>query len=160
MFSGISLFPRCRHCPMHNPHYRPPSMDHRPRPVRAGVAYFAIVFAAGFALGTMRVLFVAPHLGELPATLLELPIMLGISWLVCGSLLSRFEVPPRTRPRLTMGALAFGLLMLAELVLSLTLSGRSIDDYAEALTTPQGALGLAGQILFGLMPLIRNTRTT
>jgi hypothetical protein len=49
----------------------------------AVVAYFGIVYALGFALGTVRVLAVAPRIGELPAVLLEAPIMLAASWVTC-----------------------------------------------------------------------------
>ena len=55
----------------------------------AGLAYFAVVFAAGFVLGTLRVLVVAPHLGEIAAVVAELPIMLAVSWIICGWLLGR-----------------------------------------------------------------------
>jgi hypothetical protein len=127
---------------------------HRTRAVEAGVTYFAIVFAAGLALGTVRVLLLVPQLGELLAALLELPIMLGISWFVCAKLIARYQVPPRIPARLTMGAVAFGLLMLAELALSLTLFGRSMTDFVQALATSHGMTGLAGQVLFGLMPAI------
>jgi len=129
---------------------------HRTRAIRAGITYFAVVFAAGFVLGTARVLLLAPRLGELLATVLELPFMLGISWVACGKLIAHFQVPPSAEPRLTMGAIAFALLMLAELLLSLTLFNRSMNEYVAALGTPQGLLGLAGQVLFGLMPVIRN----
>ena len=53
-----------------------------------------------------------------------------------------------------MGFVAFGLLMLAELALSLTLFGRSLTDFVQALATPHGMTGLAGQVVFGLMPVI------
>jgi len=112
------------------------------------------VFAAGFALGTARVLLLVPRFGELPAALLELPMMLGISWFVCAKLVARYQVPPSISPRLTMGAVAFALLMVAELALSLTLFGRAMNDFAQALATPHGMIGLAGQVLFGLMPVI------
>jgi hypothetical protein len=128
----------------------------RTRAVRAGILYFALVFAAGFVLGTARVLLLAPRLGELLATVLELPFMLGISWFACGKLIARFQIPPRTEPRLTMGAVAFALLMLAEVLLSVTLFNRSMNEYIDALLTPQGLLGLGGQVLFGLIPLIRS----
>ncbi len=128
------------------------------RALKAGVAYFAIVFAAGFVLGTARVLLFVPLLGELPATLLELPLMLAISWLVCGRLVNRFQVPQRIPARALMGAVAFILLMIAELILSLTIFKRPVQDFTNELATPQGMLGLAGQIAFALMPLIRRAR--
>ena len=59
----------------------------------AGLAYFGIVFATGFALGTLRVLAVTPRLGENAAVLLELPIILTLSWVACRWLISRFDVP-------------------------------------------------------------------
>jgi hypothetical protein len=125
------------------------------RSALGGVAYFAIVFVAGFALGTVRVLVLEPRLGELAAGLTELPFILAIAWLTCGWVLLRFRVPPRNGARLLMGAVAFGLLILAEVVLSSLLFGRTSSEFLGSLTTPQGAIGLAGQALFGLMPLIR-----
>ena len=38
---------------------------------KAGVLYFALVFAAGFALGTIRTLWVMPRLGVSTAELIE-----------------------------------------------------------------------------------------
>jgi hypothetical protein len=55
-----------------------------------------------------------------------------------------------------MGAVAFAWLMLAEVLLSVTLFNRSMNEYIDALTTPEGLLGLGGQVLFGLIPLIRS----
>lgn len=53
------------------------------RAALAGLAYFTLVFAAGFGLGTLRVLALAPILGEGGAVLLELPIILAIAWMAC-----------------------------------------------------------------------------
>ena len=50
------------------------------RSLLAGAAYFAVVFATGFALGVVRVLVTAPRLGETGAVLLEVPIILAASW--------------------------------------------------------------------------------
>jgi hypothetical protein len=48
----------------------------------AGMAYFTFVLAAEFVFGTVRVPVLTPHLGEIGAVLLELPIMLAVSWVV------------------------------------------------------------------------------
>ena len=75
--------------------------------VKAGIAYFAIIFAAGFMLGTIRVLLLIPRIGETWAVLAELPVMMMLSWFVCGWLLRRFGVPRDWGNRLRMGGVAF-----------------------------------------------------
>ena len=52
------------------------------RAAAAGDAYFALVFAAGFLLGSIRVLIIIPRSGEAVVVGLELPIMLAVSWIV------------------------------------------------------------------------------
>jgi hypothetical protein len=47
--------------------------------LKAGVVYFALVFGAGFVLGTIRTLWVAPRVGVRTAELAEAPMMFGIS---------------------------------------------------------------------------------
>jgi hypothetical protein len=122
--------------------------------VRAGSAYFALIFSLGFVLGTVRVLTVIPRIGEFAATLVEIPLILTASWFVSGWLIRRMQIAPDTRSRLLMGAAAFGLAMIAEPLLGLSF-GRSLSDQWSALLRPAGLAGLAGQALFGLMPWIR-----
>ena len=71
--------------------------------VVAGILYFAVVFAFAFAIGTVRVLLVAPRLGEALAVLLELPVVLAASWACCGALVTRLAVSPRSGDRMMMG---------------------------------------------------------
>jgi hypothetical protein len=125
------------------------------RTAAPGAAYFAVVFAVGFALGTVRTLLLAPSLGALLAVLIELPLMLVASWFACAWVLRRWQVPAEVGSRLTMGAVAFALLIIAEIALSLTAFDRSISDYFRELTTTHGLVGLAGQIVFALIPLVR-----
>ncbi len=126
-----------------------------PRALLAGSLYFLAVFAAGFVLGTVRVLVLVPRLGELAAVLLELPLMLGISWAVAGWLLRAFAVPRRLPVRLGMGGLALGLLLLAEAGLAVLVFGESLSDYLSRTAMVPGLAGLAGQVGFGLMPALR-----
>jgi hypothetical protein len=125
------------------------------RSVRAGLVYFAIVFAAGFALGTLRVLVVVPHIGELPAVLAELPILLGVSWVACGYAIRRYDVSAAFEARGAMGLVAFGVLMAVEYLMANVGFGRSLAEHLSRYAEPAQALGLAGQMAFGAMPLFR-----
>ncbi len=129
---------------------RPPGIG---TAVAAALAYFAIVFAAGFVLGTIRTLVLAPRLGDLAAVAVEIPFMLLLAWLACRRLVRRFAVPPRAADRLIMGGLAFVLLLAAELLLSLAF-GRGPAEFFARLAEPAGSLGLLAQVVFGLLPLV------
>jgi hypothetical protein len=120
---------------------------------RAAIVYFAVVFAAAFGLGVVRVMLVAPQVGALAAVALEVPIVLALSWLVAGRILRRW--PMALPHRLAMGALAFMILMLAEAMLSGLLFGQTVRDFVDAMATLPGALGLAGQIGFAVIPALR-----
>ncbi|HSG55656.1 MAG TPA: hypothetical protein VLA45_09380 [Paracoccaceae bacterium] len=113
--------------------------------------YWALVFVFAFMLGIARVLWVVPEVGEVAATLLELPLVLGASWLVARHLLGR---QPLLRPghAALMGLTAFALLMVSELVLALALGGGAAAGWIARMQTLVGAIGLVGQIGFGLIP--------
>jgi hypothetical protein len=121
----------------------------------AGLAYFACVFSAGCVLGTIRVLFGIPALGDSAAVLLELPVILGWSWFVCGWLVRRMAVPPQRTARLIMGLTAFALLMIAEVSLQVVNGARSLADWLAHYQHAPEWLGLSGQIAFALFPLLR-----
>ena len=124
------------------------------RTVAAGLAYAAIVFAIGFVLGALRVMAIAPAIGALPATLLELPLMLAASFFVAGWLVRRLAVAPRIPTRLLMGVVGFTALIALETLLGLAL-GRSLDAQLTSLATAAGSAGLLGQVAFGLIPALR-----
>jgi hypothetical protein len=121
--------------------------------LKPALAYLAPVFAAAFLFGALRVTLLAPQIGPLAAVALEVPLILGLSWLVAGRVLRRW--PLTTTGALTMGALAFALLTLAEFALAYALSGQTPPAYAATFLTAPGALGLAGQIGFALIPALR-----
>ena len=54
------------------------------RALIAGTAFFLALFALGFVLGTLRVVFVAPRFGELAATFAEVPVMLIAAFFAYG----------------------------------------------------------------------------
>jgi hypothetical protein len=119
-------------------------------PLVPALAYALPVFAAGFVLGALRVLWLAPMVGPLAAVAMELPVMLAVSWFAAGAVLRGWRVAAP----LAMGALAFAVLMACEVSLSLVL-GRMLTQFADDLATAPGALGLAGQIAFAFIPRLR-----
>lgn len=128
-----------------------------PRVLAAASSYFAKIFALGFALGVVRTLWLAPALGATTAVLVELPVMLGASWLVAQRLISAPPAMAQAKA-LRVGALAFAMLMAAEALLAVTLGSQSLAHWSADLIRTPGWIGLAGQIVFGLMPWLAAMR--
>jgi hypothetical protein len=122
----------------------------------AGTAYFGIVFTCAFAVGTVRVLIVAPRIGEVAAVLLEAPIIIALSWFVCGWSVPRFAVPAGPAARVGMGVVAFALLMAAEAGLAVLVFGQSLAAHFAAYTRLAAAPGLWAQLV--LPPCPRSMR--
>ncbi|MEZ5893191.1 MAG: hypothetical protein R3C58_08620 [Parvularculaceae bacterium] len=121
----------------------------------AGAVYFLIAFAAGFAFGTVRVLALEPVSGPTLAVIIETPFMLAVSWFACRYCLRRYQVPASAGARLIMGGVAFAMLIGAEYLLSRYGFGRSSEAFLDAYRAPAGLIGLAGQVLFALFPLMQ-----
>ena len=85
---------------------------------RRGALYALVVFLIGLIFGTIRVLVLAPLLGETGAVSLETPIMLAASWLVCRWCVDRLDVPHTVPARSLMGAVAVVVLMSSEMGLA------------------------------------------
>lgn len=124
--------------------------------LQAGCTYFAGAFAVGFLLGVLRTLVLVPLVGETLAVLIELPIILGVSWLICGRILRR--APLSSGEAVVMGAAAFVLLMIAELSMSILLANRTISTHLALYSDSAHLLGLAGQIAFALFPVLQAMR--
>jgi hypothetical protein len=115
--------------------------------------YFGIVFVIAFGLGVLRVTILAPQFGTLTAVALEVPVILAICWTVAGWI-ARWWSRPQLQ-QLAMGLLAFAMLITAEIALSTLLLGQSLRQFLVAIATAPGAMGLAGQIGFALIPALR-----
>lgn len=123
------------------------------RVVPAALAYFVAVFAVGFVLGVVREGIVRPRFGTLGAIAMEAPAMLLACWWAARWLVGRFGVAARGA-RWRMGALAFGLLMVAELGGSLVLRGMAPGAWLAHFATAPGALSLALFLAFAVMPVL------
>jgi hypothetical protein len=121
--------------------------------LRFGTVYFLIVFACAFVTGVVRTLFVTPALGPTLAVMAEVPLIIAVSWLVARWMVLR-TVPMRRAALAMAGMIAFALLMAAEAALAKALTGQSPAQWAASLFVVPGLIGLAGQLVFALMPLI------
>jgi hypothetical protein len=113
--------------------------------LRAGTSYFALVFGAGFLLGSFRVPFLVPRLGERAAELLEAPVMLAVIFVAARHVVRRFGLTAEAS--LFVGVLALALLIGAELILSAAM-GRNITDRDPV----SGAVFLASLTLYAVLP--------
>ena len=112
-----------------------------------------MLFAFGFVLGTIRVLFVVPHIGELAATIAEVPVMLTAAYYTCRWAIRRWQVPSTTAIRLAMVPWFLALLFVFEALLGATLFGRSVAEQWTALGSPAGLVGISAQIIAAILPL-------
>jgi len=124
------------------------------RTIKAGMTYFALVFGAGFVLGSIRVPLLVPRLGERAAELIEMPVMLIVVWLSARFIIQRFSLPADVLPRLGAGLLALGLLVTAEVLLAVTLQDRTLGEYVASRDPVSGIVYLAMLALFAVMPLV------
>jgi type IV secretory pathway TrbD component len=122
------------------------------RTLKAGVLYFALVFGAGFVLGTIRTLWVVPSLGARAAELAEAPIMVGIAALAARCVVRRMSVPAQLSIRLALGTVALALMLVAEFTLVLWVRGLSIRDYLASRDPVAETAYYAALLLYAAMP--------
>lgn len=124
------------------------------RALVAAIVYFLALFALGFVLGTIRVLFVAPKVGALGATLMEAPLMLAAAYFLCRWATGRWQVPQALSARGAMALWFLALLALFETLVGVALFGRTLAQTWSGLATPAGLIGLTAQISAALLPLV------
>jgi hypothetical protein len=122
------------------------------RLIQAGVAYFGLVFAAGFLMGTVRVLVLVPRLGVRVAELLEMPLMFVVILLAARLVVRRFALPRAAPARLLVGGLALGLMLGGELSLASVLRGQSPGEWLSGRDPVSGSVYLAMLGVFAAMP--------
>lgn len=120
--------------------------------IGAAFAYFAIVFAVGFALGVLRVGWLVPALGVRWAELLELPLMVAASAVAADWTCKRLRVPPAPGPRLSIGAAALAMLLATEFTLVLAVRGQTIADNLAGRDPLSGAAYALSLLAFALFP--------
>lgn len=128
------------------------------RPIFLGFFYFAVVFVAGIIFGVLRTILVEPQLGVTPALLLEIPVILAISWVAAGRILTLgFEATTTLLERGLVGVTGFVMLVSAECLLGYFLFDYSFAEIVDRFSSRNGIMGLAAQVVFALFPLIRKS---
>jgi len=122
--------------------------------LKAGLLYFVVVFGAGFALGSIRILWVVPRVGMRMAELLEAPIMFVVMLVAAQWLVRRLGLAPTISKRLGMGAIGLGLMLVAEFTLVVCLRGLSIREYFASRDLVAGSVYYALLAVFAVMPLL------
>ena len=122
--------------------------------LKAGALYFALVFGAGFVLGTVRTVWVVPRFGTRMAELMETPIMLVVTMVAARWIVRRLAVPSVPSSRLGMGFVALGLMLVAEFGFVLWLRGLSIREYLATRDPVSGTVYYLMLGVFAIMPLL------
>jgi hypothetical protein len=128
------------------------------RAILAASVYFLALFSLGFALGTIRVLLIAPRFGPLAATIAEAPIMLIAAFWACRWTIRRWRVPRAIITRLAMALWFLVLLFLFEISMGSALFGRTISEQWAVLATSAGLIGLTAQVISALLPTVVERR--
>lgn len=128
------------------------------KPLKAAALYFAVVFAAGFVFGSIRVPFLVPRLGVRVAELSEAPLMLAVILFASRRVVRRFVLTPQEA--LKVGLLAFVLLLALELLLAHVMSRLTIREYISSRDPISGAVYVALLLIFAASPWLRARRST
>jgi len=108
------------------------------RALKATVVYFAVVFAAGFLFGLVRVPFLVPHLGVRLAELLEMPPMFLLIVFAARFVVRRFGPLPRAS-RFLVG------------------QGQSPSQYVASRDPVSGSVYVVMLLLFAIMPVLQRS---
>lgn len=118
---------------------------------KAAVVYFAIVFGAGFVLGTVRTLFVLPLVGSRTAELLEMPLMLTVIVLGARWINRHLTAAATSSIQISVGLFALALVLLAEIAVGVGLRGQSP---VESLLNRDPVSGTIYYVMLGVFALM------
>lgn len=123
------------------------------RVLLAGAVYFAVVFVAAFALGTVRTFWLESALGETIAVACEAPFLIAAMYLAARHVLPRVNPPRAGLALFAVGVVGLVLQQMAEYAL-IRAAGESFASHVAYLTTPAGMIYLGALVMFVIMPLL------
>jgi hypothetical protein len=122
--------------------------------LKAGVVFFLPVFAVGWVLGLIWELWAVPRFGRMTGTLLEAGLMVIVMVISALWIIRRFDLPRRLGTTITMGLIAVGLLLPAEIAGVVWVRGLSLREYLASFVTAPGVVSLLMFLVFGAMPTL------
>jgi hypothetical protein len=122
--------------------------------LKIGALYFSAVFGVGFALGTVRTLWIAPRLGSRVAELIEAPVMFLAIILAARTLVGRHAELSVPAQWLCAGSFALVLMLLAEFAGALWLRGLSLAQYFAARDPVSSTVYFLLLGVFALLPFL------
>ena len=117
-----------------------------------------LLFALGFVFGTIRVIYLAPRLGALAATLVEAPVMVIAALFLTRWSVRHWRVSHLGGVRWAMVLWFLALLASFETLLGVALFGRTATEQWGALATHAGLVGLLAQLIAALLPVFVGRR--
>lgn len=120
--------------------------------------YFVLVFGTGFLLGSVRVPFIVPRIGERYAELAEMPLMFTAIFFASRYVLRKYGQKTETVGLIAMGAIALLLLVISELLLAVLLADRGVTEYVASRDKVSGSVYLAMLILYAAMPWLQGRK--
>jgi hypothetical protein len=120
--------------------------------LKAAFTYFTFVFATGFALGVIRVLWVLPYVGTRTAELMEMPLML-IAIVLAARWTNRHMLDEsESWVRLVVGLSALAITVMVETALAVALRGVSVRDAILNRDPVSGTAYYVVLTIFALLP--------
>jgi hypothetical protein len=113
-----------------------------------------IIFALGWILGPIRVLWAVSRFGRITALLLEGVIMLIAMFVSARWVIWRFDVAPALPTAIGIGLVALAILPPAEIAGALWLQGLPLREYAASFENVPGVISLVLFLLFAAMPAL------
>jgi len=123
--------------------------------IRGGIVYFALVFGTGFLLGSVRVPFIVPRIGQRYAELAEMPLMFAAIFFASRHVLHKYGQKTDSGGLIGIGVIALLLLVGAELLLAVLLAGRGVGEYIASKDKVSGSVYLTMLLVFAAMPWLQ-----
>ena len=127
-------------------------------PIKAGILYFLLVFAAGWVLGPLREFWLIPLVGQRAGLLTEVPFMVLAMIAAARWTIRKLGVPNAITARGIMGVVALGLLLIAEAMGVRWARRLSWEAYLARFDFITGSITVLSVLLYAAMPMLVKRR--